>query len=224
MSTGSERYQQTEKSTDIRMYEDCYYFLYSSCKKGVDCVYRHIPAAKANTTLCPEWANTKKCNVECPMRHSLYHLNRKRQDDLCYFEITEQGCTKSNCEFKHRNPAKDAWKAEKLGYSPESVNSSFEQEYDLIESTPHSRPWLHEAVHDSLQFKKHEPLKKNSGNEVQTEPSSPKNVQNSKSISDEDVFYKNIEAENRKLQFDILKVEAEIKNLDQCILNRKNQR
>ncbi|KAM0680207.1 hypothetical protein GINT2_001591 [Glugoides intestinalis] len=225
MNTGSEKYHQTEKPTDVRMYEDCYYFLYSTCKKSSECVYRHNPAAKENKTLCPEWANSKKCRVDCPMRHSLYHLNKKRQDDLCYFEITEQGCTKQNCDFKHRNPVKDAWKEEKLNYIPQNVNSSFEQEYDIVDNIDHARPWLHENVHDSLQFKKQEPLKINSENEAQDEqPSSSQRVQDQNSVCDEAAFYRNIEAENSKLQFDIRKVEAEIKDLNQRIEIHKSQR
>lgn len=88
-------------NNNLQEYEDCYYFLYSNCKKGDSCIYRHCNAAKSNTTLCPEWANTKKCKIDCPMRHSFYHIQKK---EYCYFETTEQGCTKPNCEYKHRNP------------------------------------------------------------------------------------------------------------------------
>lgn len=90
--------------------EDCYYFLYSTCKRGASCCYRHNAFSKQNPVLCEEWAQTGACRVDCPFRHSTYHLQKRRADDLCYWEDREQGCTKEFCEFKHRDSAKDAWK------------------------------------------------------------------------------------------------------------------
>lgn len=90
--------------------EDCYYFLYSVCKRGPACAYRHNPLSKQNPVLCEEWRRTKMCRDDCPFRHSYYHLEKKRSEDYCYWEDKPEGCTKEFCEFKHRDPAKDSWK------------------------------------------------------------------------------------------------------------------
>ncbi|ELA40892.1 uncharacterized protein VICG_02072 [Vittaforma corneae ATCC 50505] len=153
--------------------EDCYYFLYSTCKRGSNCGYRHNPMAKTNTTLCPQWASTKKCTLDCPMRHSLYHLQKKRSEDFCYFENTEQGCTKPYCEFKHKNPTKDVWKA---SISSNATN----EEYDL-------------ASHPSKHIRN--------------------DSHNSEASNDEN-FYKVIEEENRTIDFEIQKIEEEIKRVE----------
>ena len=92
--------------------EDCYYFLYSTCKRGASCGYRHNPYTKLNPVLCEEWDRTKKCREDCPFRHSYYHLKKNRSDDFCFWEDKESGCTKEFCEFRHRNPEKDAWKVD----------------------------------------------------------------------------------------------------------------
>lgn len=90
--------------------EDCYFFLYSTCKRGSSCAYRHNPFSRLNPVLCEEWNETRTCREDCPFRHSFYHLQKKRSDDLCYWEDKPEGCTKEFCEFKHRSPEKDAWK------------------------------------------------------------------------------------------------------------------
>lgn len=95
-----------------KAYEDCYYFLYSNCKRGDTCIYRHCLEAKTSTKLCPEWEKTKKCSLNCPFRHSYYHLQKKRSNDMCYFEETPQGCTKPYCEYKHKDTSRDIWKNE----------------------------------------------------------------------------------------------------------------
>lgn len=148
---------------------DCYYFLSSTCKRGAMCSYRHSPAAKANATLCPQWASTKKCTLDCPMRHSLYHLQKKRSEDFCYFETTEQGCSKPYCEFKHKNPAKDAWKGA-------NISNAAHEEYDLIDHTN-------------------------------------KRARNGE--ADDSSFYKMIEEENRTIDFEIQKVDDEIKRVEE---------
>lgn len=93
--------------------EDCYYFLYSVCTKK-NCVFRHSSAAKKNLIMCKLWANKKQCRVECPLRHSDYHLRKDRSDIYCYWEDTTSGCQKEFCDFKHKNPEKDEWKKIKI--------------------------------------------------------------------------------------------------------------
>ncbi|KAI4291391.1 hypothetical protein PAPHI01_0665 [Pancytospora philotis] len=92
--------------------EDCYYYLYSSCKRGNACAFRHCAATKQNPVLCEDWAATGRCTPDCPYRHSYHHLKKRRSDDKCFWETQETGCTKEFCEFRHENPAKDAWKEE----------------------------------------------------------------------------------------------------------------
>ena len=90
--------------------DDCYYFLYSVCKRGPTCIYRHNPFSKQNPVLCETWDKTKTCRVDCPFRHSYHHLQKNRSEDYCYWEDKETGCSKEFCEFKHKNPEKDYWK------------------------------------------------------------------------------------------------------------------
>lgn len=118
-----------------RMYEDCYYFLYSSCRRGAACIYRHSQEAKSSTKLCPEWEKTKTCTLTCPLRHSFYHLQKKRSNDLCYFEETPQGCTKAYCEYKHKDVTRDAWKSEMDGAMAQNDKRFGEYSLDLDKSS-----------------------------------------------------------------------------------------
>lgn len=90
--------------------EDCYYYLYSVCKRGPSCIYRHNAFSKQNPVLCETWSKTKQCREDCPFRHSYYHLKKNRSDDFCFWEDKESGCTKSFCEFRHKDSSRDAWK------------------------------------------------------------------------------------------------------------------
>lgn len=95
---------------DNKEYEDCFYFLSSECKRGDQCSFRHNEIAKSSSTLCPKWDQTKECTFDCPNRHSYYQFEKSKGSDFCYFEVTLKGCRKPYCEFRHRNPEKDAWK------------------------------------------------------------------------------------------------------------------
>jgi zinc finger CCCH domain-containing protein 11 len=94
--------------------EDCYYFLYSSCKLGESCMYRHCEQCRNNLITCKNWKASKRCRGDCPFRHSEYHLTRNRKDEMCYWETRPEGCTKARCEYKHLDPAKDEWKEVKV--------------------------------------------------------------------------------------------------------------
>jgi zinc finger CCCH domain-containing protein 11 len=94
--------------------EDCYYFLYSSCKLGGDCTYRHCEQCKNNLITCKNWKANKKCRTDCPFRHSEYHVTKNRKEEMCYWEGRPEGCTKPRCEYKHIDPAKDEWKEIKI--------------------------------------------------------------------------------------------------------------
>ncbi|EJW01901.1 hypothetical protein EDEG_00331 [Edhazardia aedis USNM 41457] len=128
--------------------EDCYYFLYSTCSK-INCQYRHSIKAKENPILCSNWKHKQICVSSCPFRHSTYHLNKKRHEEMCYWEAKGK-CTKEFCEFKHNDPAKDLWKESRVktldeiivqkkkihdndqsrneGFSNEKFNSDYEKD------------------------------------------------------------------------------------------------
>lgn len=121
-----------------RRLEDCYYYLYSSCRRGHDCTFRHSPDARASTKICPEWEKTRRCTVDCPLRHNTHQVQRRKADEYCYFEDKEPGCTKPFCEFKHKNPEKDAWK---LSGPQNGLNTSAL----LVQEENVSHGWMHDS-------------------------------------------------------------------------------
>lgn len=114
--------------------EDCYYFIQSSCKKDRDCTYRHSNDAKQSTQLCPEWERTKKCRHDCPLRHNTFPVQKKKGDEYCYFEDKGAGCTKPNCEYKHKNPSKDQWRQHKLSSEKFGAASNSMQDDSFVSS------------------------------------------------------------------------------------------
>jgi hypothetical protein len=104
------------------MHDDCYFYLYSECKLKERCRYRHNPLSKDNLILCKIWSKNKKCRLDCPMRHSLYHVVKQRSDTMCYWE-DKGGCTKYRCEFRHVDSKKDEWKEPKVKLLTEIIES-----------------------------------------------------------------------------------------------------
>lgn len=104
------------------MHDDCYFYLYSECKLKERCRYRHNPLSKDNLILCKIWSKNKKCRMDCPLRHSLYHVVKQRSDTMCYWE-DKGGCTKYRCEFKHVDSKKDEWKEPKIKLLTEIIES-----------------------------------------------------------------------------------------------------
>ncbi|WUR03381.1 zinc finger C3H domain-containing protein [Vairimorpha necatrix] len=102
--------------------EDCYFFLYSECKLKERCRFRHNQLSKDNLILCKNWSKNKKCRMDCPLRHSLYHVVKQRSDTMCYWE-DKGGCTKYRCEFKHIDPNKDLWKDPKVKLLTEIIEN-----------------------------------------------------------------------------------------------------
>lgn len=191
MNDGFRNSARMEMSDENKGVEDCFYFLNSSCRKGDECVYRHSVEAKNSTVICPKWAATGRCTADCPMRHTNPQVARRKPDEMCYFETTEQGCTKPNCEFRHRNPAKNSGKYESL---------------DLRSSS--SKPWLSESVDESLSY----------GNLPQTESQKRFNLQENTNqehleSEEEDAFYRNLQNENADLPGEISRVEQEIQRI-----------
>lgn len=52
-----------------RNLHDCYFYYYSTCKKGSNCEYRHEPAALGHEETCKLWVEGKCYNRQCTMRH-----------------------------------------------------------------------------------------------------------------------------------------------------------
>lgn len=112
------------------MHDDCYFFLYSECKLKERCRYRHNPLSKDHLILCKIWSKNKKCRLDCPLRHSLYHVVKQRSDTMCYWE-DKGGCTKYRCEFKHLDASKDEWKEPKVKLLTEIIETR-----EKLTSTP----------------------------------------------------------------------------------------
>ncbi|KAL7345517.1 zinc finger domain-containing protein [Encephalitozoon intestinalis] len=106
--------------------DDCYFFLYSSCKFKDRCTYRHNEKCRNNLVTCKNWESKIPCNEDCPYRHSKFHLKKNRREEMCYWEDKPRGCTKDRCEYRHTNPMKDAWKTAGLSEEAQelSLNTS----------------------------------------------------------------------------------------------------
>ena len=111
--------------------EDCYFFLYKNCK-NTNCTFRHSELARQSNELCERFANKQHCTVDCPKRHSFYHLNKRRGNEMCYWETQDRGCIKEYCEFKHIDTKRDEWKRE--------------ENADLVEEEPFCNEILHIAM------------------------------------------------------------------------------
>jgi len=86
--------------------DDCYYFLYSNCAKGVSCPFRHCEEAKESDMMCSQYENGQCTNQLCTKRHSNFHLEKNRKVIPCYWE-THGGCSKPLCSFKHEGRTND---------------------------------------------------------------------------------------------------------------------
>jgi len=83
---------------------DCYFFYYSTCNKGLNCEYRHEPAALGHEETCKLWIEKNCFNRQCPLRHM--KIERKRSQTPCYWE-DRGGCRKQHCVFQHKNRNKN---------------------------------------------------------------------------------------------------------------------
>ncbi|XP_020279850.1 zinc finger CCCH domain-containing protein 11A-like isoform X2 [Pseudomyrmex gracilis] len=81
---------------------DCYFFYYSTCKKGDFCPYRHEPAALGCETICTYWQQGNCLNEHCNFRHM--ELKKNRKSIPCYWEKQPGGCRKPHCPFMHTSP------------------------------------------------------------------------------------------------------------------------
>ncbi|XP_063232720.1 zinc finger CCCH domain-containing protein 11A-like [Bacillus rossius redtenbacheri] len=89
-----------------RKNNDCYFYYYSTCRKGDGCSFRHEPSALGCETTCSYWQQGKCLNQRCSYRHMELRKNRKLIP--CYWENQPGGCRKPHCSFLHktsRDPA-----------------------------------------------------------------------------------------------------------------------
>nr|XP_033338205.1 zinc finger CCCH domain-containing protein 11A-like isoform X2 [Megalopta genalis] len=80
---------------------DCYFFYYSTCKKGDECPFRHEPSALGCETMCIYWQQGKCLDEHCNYRHM--ELKKNRKAIPCYWEKQPSGCRKPHCSFMHSN-------------------------------------------------------------------------------------------------------------------------
>ncbi|KAG7304891.1 hypothetical protein JYU34_010286 [Plutella xylostella] len=85
-----------------RKFNDCYFYYYSTCTKGENCVFRHEPSALGCETMCAAWQQGKCMDKKCRLRHMELRKNRKQIP--CYWESQPTGCRKKHCPFMHKNP------------------------------------------------------------------------------------------------------------------------
>ncbi|XP_065180386.1 zinc finger CCCH domain-containing protein 11A-like [Sycon ciliatum] len=85
---------------------DCYFFYYSSCKKGPACPFRHSAPALGKADVCQDWARGSCIVPNCARLHMGIHKDGGRMP--CYWEAQRVGCTKPFCPFKHLKPRPDA--------------------------------------------------------------------------------------------------------------------
>ncbi|XP_053692856.1 zinc finger CCCH domain-containing protein 11A-like [Sabethes cyaneus] len=85
-----------------RNLHDCYFFYYSTCKKGSNCEYRHEAAALGHEETCKLWAEGKCYNRTCTMRHM--KIEKPRSATPCFWEDQPGGCRKPHCVFQHKVP------------------------------------------------------------------------------------------------------------------------
>ncbi|KPI98191.1 Zinc finger CCCH domain-containing protein 11A [Papilio xuthus] len=85
-----------------RKFNDCYFYYYSTCIKGDNCVFRHEPSALGCETMCTAWQQGKCLDKRCKLRHMELRKNRKQIP--CYWENQPGGCRKKHCPFMHKNP------------------------------------------------------------------------------------------------------------------------
>ncbi|XP_038676956.1 zinc finger CCCH domain-containing protein 11A isoform X1 [Scyliorhinus canicula] len=82
--------------------DDCYFYFYSTCAKGDNCLFRHCEAALGSETICTLWQEGRCFRQVCKFRH--VEIDKRRSEIPCYWEKQPTGCTKLNCAFRHSMP------------------------------------------------------------------------------------------------------------------------
>ncbi|KAI2803181.1 hypothetical protein BLOT_007304 [Blomia tropicalis] len=86
----------------MEKHNDCYFYFYSTCTKGVKCPFRHCDQALGSEVVCEAWRRGKCRDMKCPFRHMEPNINRSLIP--CWFETQPQGCLKPHCVFQHNKP------------------------------------------------------------------------------------------------------------------------
>uniref|UniRef100_UPI00398E4302 zinc finger CCCH domain-containing protein 11A isoform X2 n=1 Tax=Pristiophorus japonicus TaxID=55135 RepID=UPI00398E4302 len=82
--------------------DDCYFYFYSTCAKGDNCLFRHCEAALGSEIICTLWQEGRCFRQVCKFRHM--EIDKRRSEIPCYWEKQPTGCTKLNCAFRHSKP------------------------------------------------------------------------------------------------------------------------
>ncbi|XP_048467851.1 zinc finger CCCH domain-containing protein 11A isoform X1 [Rhincodon typus] len=82
--------------------DDCYFYFYSTCTKGNNCLFRHCEAALGSETVCTLWQEGRCFRQVCKFRHM--EIEKRRSEIPCYWEKQPTGCTKLHCAFRHSMP------------------------------------------------------------------------------------------------------------------------
>ncbi|CAB3232165.1 unnamed protein product [Arctia plantaginis] len=118
-----------------RKFNDCYFYYYSTCTKGDNCVFRHEPSALGCETMCSAWQQGKCLDKRCKLRHMELRKNRKQIP--CYWENQPGGCRKIHCPFMHKNPeARTDGIAPSQPPQPQSVPTSINVPEQVPEQPP----------------------------------------------------------------------------------------
>ncbi|KAK6625896.1 hypothetical protein RUM43_006195 [Polyplax serrata] len=102
LCAGADSPRDRKRNNMERRNQDCYFYYYSTCTKGDQCIFRHEPSALGCETVCPYWQQRKCDNLFCNLRHM--ELKKNRKTIPCYWETQPGGCRKPHCPFLHVNP------------------------------------------------------------------------------------------------------------------------
>ena len=216
----------TEKKShkNTKQIEDCFYFMQSVCKKDQECTFRHSLEAKNSRQICPNWEKTKQCFYECPLRHCTFPMTKGKSDEYCFFENTETGCTKANCEFRHKRDTHNSLLDLKEEYNKILAKQEFDiPDRNFVEENRKTfddikianKPWLNEKI-DFSDGKSQQPLISKrfsqASNDSRNKRINYEELIKSKVKMSEEKFYETIKNENLFLDSKIREIEDEIDN------------
>ncbi|XP_065657957.1 zinc finger CCCH domain-containing protein 11A isoform X4 [Hydra vulgaris] len=81
--------------------DDCYFYYTSGCVRGMQCAFRHQPAAKNTEIVCPDWLGGACFKQTCLLRHML--MPNARVQIQCRWDTMPSGCLDSGCTYAHIN-------------------------------------------------------------------------------------------------------------------------
>ncbi|XP_041969171.1 zinc finger CCCH domain-containing protein 11B-like [Aricia agestis] len=123
---------------------DCYFYYYSTCIKGDNCVFRHEPLALGCETMCAAWQQGKCMDRRCKLRHMELRKNRKQIP--CYWENQPSGCRKKYCPFLHKNRHASDMRADEVTPANTVPNTTAQPASSVPDSTTAEQPALSTVV------------------------------------------------------------------------------